>query len=72
MSGYPDNIHGFWIGGNDLAGCGNWVWSRGQAMNSSGAYQNWASDQNYHDCENKGSNMYIILFDIVDVESSQF
>ena len=35
----------FWIGGNDLAADGSWVWTRGNPINYTGSYQNWDTSQ---------------------------
>jgi hypothetical protein len=39
IAGYPAGTR-VWIGGNDLAKSGHWVWSRGQPISG---FTNWAS-----------------------------
>ncbi len=46
-AGYPQGTK-FWIGGNDLAQNGRWVWSRGRLIQGYVNYANYGQDQSGH------------------------
>ena len=44
--GYPTGTH-LWIGGNDIAHPGEWVWSRGDPIDD---FNDWIGDADVGDC----------------------